>query len=562
MLKNAPVSADGPLEIAEGVWWVGARLPNDSFQCHAYYIDNGSAGVLIDPGSTLTIGQTLEKVARIAPLDSIKYLVCHHSDPDIAASLPYLSALLTRDDVLVVTEWRARALLKHYGHRFEYYLVEEHDWAVPLASGRDLEFQLTPYLHFPGAMVSYDTRTATLFSSDLFGGFVPDTGILVSHDLGHIIENARPFHQHYMPSTELLTAGLTRIRHRWPGIRRIAPQHGHIIPGEIVNDAFTALMGIDCGVFTLADADVDLKRLLRLSEARTRLTEVLLTIANPTTLVAAMNTILGPTHGALECALFIELPDEGWTMWGLGLAQPVRRAPNPRWPAVDLPGTPAALLSIHTRDDEHLDDDLMRMLQKMVLTFRPAVDQFLKQDQEMKRSAVLRAAAMTDPLTGLGNRRSLEAQTPVGEYALISLDLDHFKNVNDTFGHAAGDEILRRVAVVFKNAVRAGDSVYRLGGEEFLICLPKAAEESALAIAERIRATVKGLDLTGYAPGGGITVSVGIATTTGGDAGDFTQMLERADAALYDSKAGGRDRITVRRGPLGLPLPDEPPARA
>jgi diguanylate cyclase (GGDEF)-like protein len=190
------------------------------------------------------------------------------------------------------------------------------------------------------------------------------------------------------------------------------------------------------------------------------------------------------------------------------------------------------------------------------------VDQYLNQYQEVKRSAVLRDAAMTDPLTGLGNRRSLEAQTPIGEYALISLDLDHFKNVNDTFGHAAGDEILRRVAVVFKNAVRAGDSVYRLGGEEFLICLPEAGAESALAIAERIRATVKGLELIGYAPGGGITVSVGIATTSGGGTGDFAQTLERADGALYDSKKGGRDRITVRHRPVDPPLPDEPPARA
>ena len=556
------MSADGPLEIGDGVWWVGVRLPNDVFQCHAYYIDNGSAGVLLDPGSALTIEHTLEKVARIASLDSIKYLVCHHPDPDIAAGLPYLSTRLTRDDVQVVTEWRARALLKHYGHRFGYYLVEEHDWAIPLAPGRDLEFQLTPYLHFPGAMVSYDTRTATLFSSDLFGGFVPDSNILVSHDLDSIIESARPFHQHYMPSTELLTAGLTRIQHRWPVIRRIAPQHGHIIPGEIVKEAFTALMGIDCGVFTLADADVDLKRLLRLSEAKTRLTEVLLTIANPTSLVAAMNAILGLTHEALECALFIELPDDGWTMWGLGLAQPVRRQPNPRWPAVDLPGTPAALLSIHTPDDEHPDDDLMRMLQKMVLTLRPAVDQYLNQYLEMKRSAVLRDAAMTDPLTGLGNRRALEVLNPVGEYALISLDLDRFKNVNDTFGHAAGDVILRRVAEVFKSSIRTGDSVYRLGGEEFLICLPGAGEESALARAERIRATVKGLDLTGYAPGGGITVSAGIATSSGVDAGDFAQTLERADGALYDSKEGGRDRITVRYRPVDLPPPDGRPARA
>ncbi len=154
---------------------------------------------------------------QIGSVDAIRYLVCHHADPDIAASLPFLSARLTREDVEVVTEWRAAALLKHYGHRFPYYLVEEHDWVVPLA-GRELQFQLTPYLHFPGAMVSYDTLTRTLFSSDLFGGFVPDNDVLVSDDVDYIIENARPFHQHYMPSHDLLNAGLTRIQQRWPDI--------------------------------------------------------------------------------------------------------------------------------------------------------------------------------------------------------------------------------------------------------------------------------------------------------------------------------------------------------
>ncbi len=213
---------------ASGGWVCGC--PATSSSATPTSSRTATHSVLVDPGSPLTIEETLDRVSDIASVDSIKYLVCHHADPDIAASLPYLSTRLTRDDVEVVTEWRAAALLKHYGHRFPYYLVEEHDWVLPLTADRRLEFQLTPYLHFPGAMVSYDTATGTLFSSDLFGGFVPDNDILVSDDVDYIIENATPFHQHYMPSHELLAAGLTRIQQRWPYIQRIAPQHGHVIP--------------------------------------------------------------------------------------------------------------------------------------------------------------------------------------------------------------------------------------------------------------------------------------------------------------------------------------------
>ena len=524
---------------------MGARLDDDLFQCHAYFIENGGDSVLLDPGSPLTIAQTLDKVARVADVDSIRYLVCHHPDPDIAASLPWLSDVLTRPDVEVVTEWRAQALLKHYGHRFDYYRVEEHDWKIPLGAGRDLEFQLTPYLHFPGAMVSCDTGSRTLFSSDLFGGFVPDTDVLVSHDLDYIVESARPFHQHYMPSTELLTAGLSRIQQRWPDIRQIAPQHGHVIPAGLVQEAFAALKGIDCGVFTLADADIDLKRLLRISEARTRITEALLTIAEPGSLVAAMNTILSATHEARDCALFIDVPGQGWTMWQEGLSRPIRRDPDPRWPTVDLFGPPAAVLTLHTPGDIVPDEDLMRMLADMASTVRPAIDEYLEQLVQAQRAAEYREASLTDPLTGLGNRRALQLNTPAGTYAVISLDLDHFKAVNDSFGHAAGDVVLSRVSGALTASVRDGDAVFRLGGEEFLIILPDAGEASAVAIAERIRTTVKHLDLKDLAPDGRITVSEGLTTVHDASPDAFPDAFHEADIALYQSKENGRDTITI-----------------
>ena len=533
-----------PVLLAEDIWWVGMRLPDDRFQCHAYFLDNGDNSVLIDSGSPLTIEATLAKVAQIGSVDSIRYLVCHHADPDIAASLPVLSDRLTRDDVEVVTEWRASALLKHYGHRFPCYLVEEHGWVVPL-SGRELQFQLTPYLHFPGAMVSYDTLTRTLFSSDLFGGFVPDNDVLVSDDVDYIIDNARPFHQHYMPSHDLLNAGLTRIQQRWPDIARIAPQHGHVIPTAAVGPAFEGLKSIDCGVFALADADMDLQRLLHISEARTQITSALLTIAEPLALVAAMNSILATTHEARDCALFIDLPDQGWTMRGLGHTRSVRRTPPSDWPTVALPGDPPALLAIHTLDDLNPDRDLMDMLRGLAGTVRPAIDQYLQEYQQSRRVEDLRRSSLTDPLTGLGNRRALETHIPVGLYSLVSLDLDHFKAVNDTFGHAAGDHVLSQVSSVIASSVRNEDSVYRLGGEEFLVVLPHANADRARHVAERIRVAVGGLDLTGQAPGGSMTVSLGVTTAEDGDEATFAETLRLADNALYASKAGGRNQVTV-----------------
>jgi diguanylate cyclase (GGDEF)-like protein len=534
------------IEVADGVWWVGRRLVDDEFQCHAYLLENGDDSVLLDPGSPLTIEDTLSKVAQVMDLDSVKYLVCHHPDPDIATALIPLSERLTRPDVVVVTEWRARALLRHYGHRFDYWLVEDHDWQLPLHAGRALEFQLTPYLHFPGAFMSYDTATRTLFSSDVFGGFVPDSDVLVSDDIDYVLTNARPFHQHYMPSTPLLQAGLARVRHRWPDIELIAPQHGHLIPSELVDAAFDGLAQIDCGVFALSDVDHDLSRLLRLAEARAQLTESLLTIADPTALVASLDAVLRHTGTARSAALYIDVPDDGWTEWRDGQRGAVTQPPLDARPLIELAGIPVAHLAIDTgQGDEQDSDELLRMLTDMADSIRPAVDQYLARAHDAHRIAAWRRASRTDPLTGLRNRRALDEEVPAGDYALLSLDLDFFKRVNDTFGHASGDEVLRRTATAIVSSVRDGDLVYRMGGEEFLVVLPRAAAELARQIAERIRCAVAALDLAGHAPEGRVTLSVGASASAGSPTADFEDILARADAALYASKDLGRDRVTV-----------------
>jgi diguanylate cyclase (GGDEF)-like protein len=136
-------------------------------------------------------------------------------------------------------------------------------------------------------------------------------------------------------------------------------------------------------------------------------------------------------------------------------------------------------------------------------------------------------------------------KSPRGTYSLISLDLDHFKLVNDTFGHAAGDSVLSQVASVLSSTLREEDAVYRVGGEEFLIVLPDAVESRAVQVAERIRTVVSSLDLTGQAPGGRMSVSMGVSTVTDGDAPRFAIALKAADTALYASKSAGRDRVTV-----------------
>jgi diguanylate cyclase (GGDEF)-like protein len=161
-----------------------------------------------------------------------------------------------------------------------------------------------------------------------------------------------------------------------------------------------------------------------------------------------------------------------------------------------------------------------------------------------RRSRSFEHDSSRDALTNLANRRQLERD--VGAYAtddvaVLMIDIDHFKILNDTSGHGAGDQALARVAECISATLRPGDLVYRYGGEEFCALLPGTDIDAATAVAERVRAAVELLDVAGrdQLPGRRMTVSVGVAF------GPPEPGIAQADRALYAAKTGGRNRITA-----------------
>jgi two-component system, cell cycle response regulator len=167
-----------------------------------------------------------------------------------------------------------------------------------------------------------------------------------------------------------------------------------------------------------------------------------------------------------------------------------------------------------------------------------------------ERVSDLEHLALTDELTGLDNRRAAErqlerlaaqAERSGRPLSGLLLDVDRFKAVNDTFGHVVGDEILAAVARELSGASRAADVVARWGGEEFLVLLPDTDLERAQLVAERLRATVAAMETPLPALAGEVTVSIGVASTTDSP----RRLLVDADAALYQAKAAGRNRIAA-----------------
>jgi two-component system cell cycle response regulator len=176
------------------------------------------------------------------------------------------------------------------------------------------------------------------------------------------------------------------------------------------------------------------------------------------------------------------------------------------------------------------------------------------QEEAIAAREALREQATTDALTGIANRRTiletldkeLERSRRVGSAcSVILVDLDHFKRVNDTHGHAAGDAVLQHAASTLRSILRPYDLVGRYGGEEFVVVLPGCDAEGARAAAERLRTSMASASVAVGETTVRVTCSLGVAVGGMGTERGRDALLEAADAALYRAKKGGRDRVVV-----------------
>ena len=178
----------------------------------------------------------------------------------------------------------------------------------------------------------------------------------------------------------------------------------------------------------------------------------------------------------------------------------------------------------------------------------------LRLDMRLSRehAEAMQQVAITDPLTGLPNRRGLAehlavgtalAQREVQSLSVMLIDVDHFKRVNDTHGHAMGDTVLVALAQVLAPLLRTSDRIGRWGGEEFLVVVPATRLKTAADLGERLR---KAVETYGFERGLKLTISVGVAECGMNDTAE--QLLVRADTALYAAKQGGRNQVCTSAG--------------
>ena len=227
----------------------------------------------------------------------------------------------------------------------------------------------------------------------------------------------------------------------------------------------------------------------------------------------------------------------------------------------DLQDTPVIILT--GRDDRDLkikgleqgaSDYITKPFDAEELVARVRVHLKIKnlQDDLRQTNELLRELSNTDHLTGLFNRRYLmealakEVQRNLrkgGDLSLIILDIDHFKQVNDTYGHQQGDSVLQKVALLLKKELRAYDTAARYGGEEFIAVLPDTTLEEAGCVADRVRSSIHASRFGGALSPLSLTVSIGVAKFSSPGCTTVDSFIKLADDALYRAKVNGRNRV-------------------
>ncbi len=232
------------VEVAEGIYWIG-KAESDGLHANPYLIVEGDEAVVIDGGSRPDFSQVMLKIisAAVRP-EMIKVLIYQHYDPDLCGSIPHFEEIIARPDLVLLSQRHNNVFINHYGVNSKKKCINtlHNEWTF--ATGRKLKFFNTPYAHSPGSFVTFDEKTGTLFSSDIFGSY--DNAWRLYYEVFSSCANCNSyqdcpkgskcfvpgieyFHKLIMTSDKALKYALDQIS-TLP-IERILPQHGGIIEG-------------------------------------------------------------------------------------------------------------------------------------------------------------------------------------------------------------------------------------------------------------------------------------------------------------------------------------------
>ncbi len=553
------------VEVSNKIYWIGSYIENDPFQCHAYLIKNDDESILIDPGSMLEFESLIAKTRTIIDLKDIKYIILHHQDPDLAASVPVIEKLIDRDDLQIVTHSRITVLLKHYLIKSKYYEIDHNDHKLVTSTGLSLDFISTPYCHSPGAFVSYEPGSKVLFSSDIFGGLEESWQFYATDNY---FQQAKAFHASYMPGKDIFNYTLRKIEQL--DINLILPQHGSIIKRKYITTLINDLKEMDCGLYIDNNYNDELLDMIEqleeskqaLKQQQKFLQDVINGASDPMMVINYDYTISlmnSAARGLSNDDLIEDINNPKCYEVSHHRNTPCE-GENESCPLKTVMEQNKFVQVMHNYQLSNGEAQYVELSAKpltddkgkvyAIIELAHDITLHLKNQEELTEQKKLSDyKASHDNLTGLPDRSLLmerlrqtikQAKRNQNKVAVLFVDLDNFKPINDTYGHKNGDKVLKTIASRFKKNLRQVDTVARLGGDEFVIVfnsikqtsdINEVLEKLIVKINEPI--SINQAKIT-------MTLSIGISIYPD-DAVKTKDLLDYADTAMYKSKAAGRN---------------------
>lgn len=480
------METDRTIQIANGIYWVGGNDQNGGLHCNPYLIIDGEEAVFIDPGSVLDFDYVYQNVLSLIPLKMIKYVILQHQDPDLCSSVPLFEK--EGAQFQIVTHWRTAELVKFYGIKSDYYIVNENEFKLELKSGRTLGFVPTPYLHFPGAITTYDVNTKILFSSDLFGAFSYEWNLYAGDDY---MEKMKTFHEHYMPSNDIIRPVMEGFLSM--DITMIAPQHGSIINNNIP-DYIKTLRDLDCGAF-LTPIKKDMAKSGGYRFVCSSIIKRYASIFKKEDVVDAL--------GELDISLdqeTMEIVDynyRGPLFWNL-LFENIYTKQGVQWLIVIEPFVQTLCKEYDLLIPEVFQNTLIKS-QEEVLNLNKE-NTMLKEINSRLNNSMIEAQEklIKCPVTGLynynffknyisNNIRDLIAENSQQNPALIIINADNMAKIKFSYGDDEVDGVLKNMVYTMKNIPEENVMFFRLQGASFSCYIPHTTREIAVDFAEKLR---------------------------------------------------------------------------
>jgi len=527
--------------LGSGYYWVGSRSQADNLQCNPYLLVEGDEAVLFDPGSVLDVDEVAANIASVIPLDKIRFVVLHHQDPDLASAVPRLEALGMR--FTIVTHWRTWSLVRFYGIVSPSYLVDEHGYSLTLATGRKLQFIPTPYLHFPGAVATYDRKARFLLSSDLFGAFAPSWSLFAGEDY---MEGMKSFHEHYMPSHEVLRPVMEIFG--CLDLVAILPQHGSIINKDIKR-YIDVLRDLECG--TLLDPST--KSPAVPGEYRRPAEKLLIRFSalfgrdSAQAAAKKLGLTLDPADGRI-----VECPLPGLALWN-GLAETAFLLKGHAALTVLEPFV-ANLCAEYAINRPDIYTSILQETQRNYESLGREVEKLREMNEQLSQvQGGANESQIRDATTGLYDETFFRnfideqaslmlSQEGVEDDVLAVVGIDEgMAEIEYQYGPREVEAVLKGVARILLENKAANQPAFRLHGATFALWIPRILFHEASELCERIRNSVEA-SRSFIEP---VTVSIGLVAV----AEIRSSATDPAEAGTLMSDLGIRRlRLARKRG--------------